>query len=109
MPDNKSDSTSWKLLFFDDDTKTEYDHYFRNYPKQEHVRVSFEKDVTENPFFHPVFRRIVPLKGSYKGKYRYGKSKTRIIYEPIRESKIVYPITIDKVTDIQYKKRSKKK
>lgn len=65
--------------------------------------------VTNNPIFNPTYRRIVPLKGALKGKYRYGKSKTRIIYEPDNATKTVYPLDIDKITDISYKKKSKRK
>ena len=101
--------TGWKIDFFDKGTRTEYETYFKKYPTQKTVKISFEKDVTTNPFFHPAHRRIVSLKGSLKGKYRYGKSETRIIYEPDQASKTVYPLETDKITEVSYKKRSKKK
>ncbi|MCX5884594.1 MAG: hypothetical protein NT096_01545 [Proteobacteria bacterium] len=102
-------NTGWKIDFFDEETKTEYNTYFETYPKQKHVKISFEKDVTKNPFFHSTPRRIVSLKGKLKGKYRYGKSETRIIYEPDQVSKTVFPLETAKITDVSYKRKSKKK
>ena len=102
-------STQWQIDFSDTEIKTEYDTYFEKYPKQHHVKLSFERDVTENPFFHPTPRRIVPLKGELKGKFRYGKSKTRITYEIDKPSHTVYPLETAKITETSYKKRSKKK
>jgi len=104
-----SDSTKWEIRFPDEETKTEYNTYFQSYPNQQHVRVSFENDVTENPFYHHTPRRIVHLSGRLKGKYRYAKSKTRIIYEPDQASKTVYPLETATISDVSYKRRSKKK
>jgi|GEM_PF-6033367 len=109
MVDTPSDTSKWKIDFFDDDTKTEYDSYFQNYPKQKHVKKSFENDVKNNPFYHPVTKRIKFMKGNYKGLLRYGKSDTRIIYKPISETKTVYPVETGKNPDISYKRGSKKK
>jgi len=102
-------STQWQIEFSATAIKTEYDTYFEKYPKQHHVKLSFEENVTENPFFHPTYRRIIHLKGNLKGKLRYGKSKTRIIYETDKASHTVYPLETGKITDAPYKKRSKKK
>jgi mRNA-degrading endonuclease RelE of RelBE toxin-antitoxin system len=104
-----SESTPWKIVFFDDGIKTEYDTYFERHPEQDHVRINFEKDVTENPLYHPTPKKIVPLKGRYKGQYRYRKSSTRIVYEPDQSSKTVYPLETNTATGISYKKKSKKK
>jgi len=41
MPNNKQ----WAIVFFEEGTKKEYEEYFRKYPKQQHVRISFEDDV----------------------------------------------------------------
>jgi len=105
MPDN----TNWSLVFFDDDTKTEYDDYFKDHPGQDSVRVSFERDVTANPYFHPKPKRIRPLKGKHKGKFRYKKSSTRIVYHPDSTTKKIYPIETGTATDISYKKKSRKR
>lgn len=102
-------STQWQIDFSETKIKTEYDTYFEKYPKQSHVKRSFERDVIENPFFHHTPRRIVHLKGDLKGKLRYGKSETRITYELDKTSHTVYPLETSKITDTSYKKRSKKK
>lgn len=104
-----SNSTEWKISFPDDRTHTEYEEYFKKYPKQSHVKNSFETDVTANPLSHSTLRRIIPLKGQYKGLFRYGKSETRIVYKPIIATKTVFPLETAKVTDVSYKKRSKKR
>ncbi len=105
MPDN----TPWKIVFFDDESKTEYEIYFKKHSDQKSVKKSFERDVTTNPYYHPKSMRIVPLKGEYEGHYRYKKSNTRIIYHPDETTQKVYPIETGTATNISYKIKSKKK
>ena len=100
----------WILAFPEASVKTEYDAYFKKYPKQKHVKLSFETEVTENPFFHSADLRIVPLKGeNLRGQYRYGKSDTRIVYYPDQQSHTVFPLETCKITDPSYKRKSRKK
>ena len=70
----------------------------------------FENSVTEDPFYHPKYRRIAKLKAtSYPtGTYRYRDDPLRVVYFPEGLKKIVYPLEAGTVTDISYKKRSKK-
>ena len=70
---------------------------------------SFEKDVSDNPFFHPKHRRITKLKMSYpSGTYRYRKDPLRVVYYPDKEKRVVFPLEAATATDISYKKRSSK-
>ncbi len=101
-----SANTGWVITFSDSSTWEEYNNYFKKYPKQSHVKKSFEKDVVNNPFYHPKDRRIVRI-GDSKN-YRYSKSATRIVYRPDQAKHTVYPLEIGKGTDISYKKRSKR-
>jgi mRNA-degrading endonuclease RelE of RelBE toxin-antitoxin system len=105
MPDN----TPWKIDFFDEEIKTEYEIYFKKHSDQKSVKMSFEKDVTINPYYHPKPKRIIPLKGKYKGQYRYKKSDTRIIYQPDSATQKIYPLETGTATNISYKVKSKKK
>lgn len=100
---------TWKINFHDNATKVEHELYFGTYPKQKHCKVNFERDVTANPFYHPVYKRITKLKGSFEGKYRWSQSNTRIIYFPDKESQTVFPIETGTATSISYKIKSKKK
>ena len=69
----------------------------------------FERDVTNNPFYHPKKGRIEKLKDTaYKGNYRYRNEPIRVVYFPEGRTKKVYPLDVGTATDIKYKKKSSK-
>jgi len=72
--------------------------------------ISFEKDVTSNPFYHPKHKRIMKVKtpAFSPGTYRYKKDPLRVVYFPQKEKKVIYPLEAGTATDISYKKRSKR-
>ena len=73
---------------------------------------SFEKDVTDNPYFHPKPKRIEKLKGvtSFpRGSYRYKREPLRVVYIPEGSTKVIYPLGAGTATSISYKKRTKGK
>lgn len=99
----------WKIKFFDEEIRKEYEDHFRRHPEQTQYKAKFEKEVTTDPYYHPKQNRIKPLKGKEnKGKYRWSVSNTRVIYIPTAESSTIYPIETGTATDISYKKKSRK-
>lgn len=71
---------------------------------------SFERDVSDDPFYHPKPKRIRKLKGSSypTGTYRYKKEPLRVVYYPDKVERVVFPLEAGTATDISYKKRSSK-
>lgn len=72
----------------------------------------FESDVTQNPYYHPKFMRIVKLKGKTTfplGTYRYKRDPLRVVYLPEGSTQTIYPLEAASVTDVSYKKRTKGK
>jgi mRNA-degrading endonuclease RelE of RelBE toxin-antitoxin system len=71
---------------------------------------SFERDVSDNPFYHPKHKRIRKLKvSSYPpGTYRYKKEPLRVVYYPDKVKRVVFPLEAGTATDMSYKKRSSK-
>jgi|SRR3972149_9470356 len=73
---------------------------------------SFEKDVTNNPYFHPKPKRIEKLKGKTSfppGSYRYKKEPLRVVYIPEGSTRMIYPLEAATATSISYKKRTRGK
>lgn len=99
---------NWKIEYHSSKIVKEFNIYFLTYPKQQHCKVSFEKDITTNPYYHPQPKRISKLK-QFNEIYRWRKSDTRITYKPHGESKTVFPLEIGTAGNISYKKRSKRK
>lgn len=70
---------------------------------------SFERDVSDNPFYHPKHRRIAKLKVSYPpGTCRYRNDPLRVVYYPDKVKRVVFPLEAGTTTGISYKKRSSK-
>jgi mRNA interferase RelE/StbE len=69
--------------------------YMRRLPRKEKEAVAeiFEY-LCRSPFRHPNPTVIKPLKGQYKGLWRYRKGQLRIIYEVNKEQRAVYIIAI---------------
>jgi|GEM_PF-2027152 hypothetical protein len=72
---------------------------------------SFERDVADNPFYHPKPGRIAKLEGTHfpAGTHRYKKNVLRVVYLPDKPSKKVFPLEAARAVDVSYKKRSSRR
>lgn len=70
----------------------------------------YVRDVSINPFYSPVSKRIAKLNDtSYpEGTYRYRKDPLRVIYFPERATQTVYTLEAATADDASYKTKSKK-
>lgn len=71
---------------------------------------SYHDDVSANPFYSSVPRRVAKLKGtSYPdGTYRYRKDPLRVVYFPEKSTQTIYTLEAATSATAAYKIRSKK-
>lgn len=77
-------------------------NYLRRLPRQqqEAVAQAFEYICTVSPFRHSNPTTIKPLKGKYKGKWRYRVGNLRIVYTVNATQRTVSVIEIDNRGDV---------
>jgi len=99
----------WKIGYQDEEHEKEITGKANSTADLSERWKDFERDVTNDPFYHPKFRRIMKLKDtSFKGYWRYRKDPIRVVYYPEGSTKTIYPLDIGTSTDIRYKKKSSK-
>jgi mRNA interferase RelE/StbE len=78
------------------------ERYLRHLPRkrQEAIAEAFEHLCSVSPFHHPNPTTIKPLKGKYKGLWRYRVGNIRIIYDVDRERRTIRIIAIDSRGDV---------
>lgn len=103
-----SDTGKWKIDYEDEKHRKEIEEEYKSDTQLEKRWKNFEKDVTQNPFYHPKAKRIEKIRDtSYpKGTWRYRNDPIRVVYYPEKSSKIIYPLAVGTPTTISYKKRS---
>ena len=77
-------------------------NYLRRLPRkrQEAVAQAFDYLCRVSPFHHPNPKVIKPLKGEYKGLWRYRVGNIRIIYSVDQEKRIIRVVAIDNRGDV---------
>jgi len=103
-----SDTGKWAIAYLDEKHKKEIEGRYKSDTQLEKRWKDFERDVTQNPYYHTKYKRIVKLKDSPypEGSYRYKNEPIRVVYYPEKSNNIVYPLAVGTATDIPYKRRS---
>jgi mRNA-degrading endonuclease RelE of RelBE toxin-antitoxin system len=105
------DEKPWIIAFPNEKTKKRVVAVYESSEQMKKCWISFERDVTANPFFHAKPKRIEELKEPSfpKGTYRYRKDPIRVVYYPSRERRTVYPLECARADDVSYKRKSSKR
>ena len=76
--------------------------YLRRLPRQqqETVAQAFDYLCNVSPFHHPNPTTIKPLKGRYKGSWRYRAGDIRIIYTVNRQKRTIHITSLDNRGDV---------
>jgi mRNA-degrading endonuclease RelE of RelBE toxin-antitoxin system len=103
-----SDTGKWEIGYEDEKRKKKIEKEYKSDTRLEKKWKDFEKDVTQNPFYHVKPKRIEKLRDTSfpKGTWRYRKDPIRVVYFPEKKRKIIYPLAVTTTTAAPYKKRS---
>ena len=77
-------------------------NYLRRLPRkqQEAIAEAFDFLCQQSPFHHPNPTAIKPLKGEYRGLWRYRVGNLRIMYAVNEDARTIQIVTIDNRGDV---------
>lgn len=103
-----TDTPKWKIGYRDKKHQKQIEKKYQSDTSLENRWGHFEKDVTQNPFYHAKPKRIEKLRDTSfpGGTWRYRNDPIRVVYYPEKKDKIVYPLEVATVTSVSYKKKS---
>lgn len=106
-----SSSGAWRIVYYSKRHEKEIKAQYTSDTRLEKKWHYFVRDVTKKPYYHPVPKRIVKIKGkSYPlGTWRYRHGIMRVIYHFEGQDKKIFPLEVATATKISYKIKSSRR